>query len=430
MSSSLPQEESLEQTARTIPPKGPVARTFSALRYRDFRLLWFGAFTSTTGTWMQTVAQGWLVLQMTDSAFLLGVDGFLATGPMLLFSLFGGVVADRVERRKIMLLSQYLQMGFAFILAMLIWFGQVEVWHIFLLSFLTGSAQSFSGPAYISLLPLLVRRSDVPNAVAMNSMQFNLARVIGPLLAGLTLAAWGPAVCFALNGLSFVAVIIALLMIRTPNVAPSGDSRGIMDEMRAGFQFVLKRRTLMLLTFLAFAGTFLGMPMVTFLPVVAKSIFAMNASGYASMLTVYGIGSVVGALAIAATAHQPNKGRLALLLQLVFALLLVAFGVTRFLPVSLVILFFSGAAIVAVIALYSSLVQLTTTDAMRGRVMSIFMLAFRGGMPLGNIIAGYVAERWSISLALIVNGILLAVVAFVFIVKRTDLDAVHAPANR
>ena len=426
MSSSLPQEESLEQTARTIPPRGPLARTFSALRYRDFRLLWFGAFTSTTGTWMQTVAQGWLVLQMTDSAFLLGVDGFLATGPMLLFSLFGGVVADRVERRKIMLLSQYLQMGFAFILAMLIWFGQVQVWHIFLLSFLTGSAQSFSGPAYISLLPLLVRRSDVPNAVAMNSMQFNLARVIGPLLAGLTLAAWGPAICFALNGLSFVAVIIALLMIKTPNVAPAGESRGIMDEMRAGFQFVLKRRTLMLLTFLAFAGTFLGMPMVTFLPVVAKSIFAMNASGYASMLTVYGIGSVVGALAIAATAHQPNKGRLALLLQLVFACLLIAFGLTKLLPISLVILFFSGAAIVAVIALYSSLVQLTTTDAMRGRVMSIFMLAFRGGMPLGNIIAGYVAERWSISLALIINGVLLAVVAFVFIVKRTDLDAVHA----
>ena len=429
MSSSLPQEESLEQTARTIPPRGPVARTFSALRYRDFRLLWFGAFTSTTGTWMQTVAQGWLVLQMTDSAFLLGVDGFLATGPMLLFSLFGGVVADRVERRKIMLLSQYLQMGFAFILALLIWFGQVKVWHIFLLSFLTGSAQSFSGPAYISLLPLLVRRSDVPNAIAMNSMQFNLARVIGPLLAGLTLAAWGPAICFALNGLSFVAVIIALLMIKTPNVAPAGESRGIMDEMRAGFQFVLKRRTLMLLTFLAFAGTFLGMPMVTFLPVVAKAIFAMNASGYASMLTVYGIGSVVGALAIAATAHQPNKGRLALLLQLVFACLLIAFGVTKFLPASLVILFFSGAAIVAVIALYSSLVQLTTTDAMRGRVMSIFMLAFRGGMPLGNIIAGYVAERWSITLALIINGIILAIVAFVFIVRKTNLDAVNAPVR-
>mgnify|MGYP006198824335 CR=1 FL=1 len=193
MSSSLPQEESLESTARTYPPGGRLARTFSALRYRDYRLLWFGAFMSTTGTWMQTVAQGWVVLQMTNSAFLLGVDGFLSTGPMLMFSLFGGVVADRLSRRKIMIYSQYAQMGFAFILAFLIYFDQVKVWHIFLLSFLTGSAQSFSGPAYISLLPLLVKREDLPNAVAMNSMQFNLARVVGPILAGVALAAWGAA---------------------------------------------------------------------------------------------------------------------------------------------------------------------------------------------------------------------------------------------
>src|ERR1051325_7323888 len=191
MSASLPQsEETVETTLRTTPPPhGALRRTFSALHYRDFRLLWFGAFTSTTGTWMQTVAQSWVVLNITGSAFLLGVDGFLATGPMLFFSLFGGVVADRMERRKVMLWSQYLQMTFAFILGLLILSGQVKVWHIFLLSFLTGSAQSFSGPAYISLLPLLVKREDVPNAIAMNSMQFNLARVIGPILAGLALTA-------------------------------------------------------------------------------------------------------------------------------------------------------------------------------------------------------------------------------------------------
>lgn len=158
MSVSLPQEETLESAARIPPqPQGRFERMFSALRYRDFRRLWIGAFTSTVGTWMQTVAQGWVVLNMTNSAFLLGVDGFLATGPMLLFSLFGGVVADRMERRRIMLLSQYLQMSFAFILGALIWAGSVKVWHIFLLSFLTGSAQSFSGPAYISLLPQIGR---------------------------------------------------------------------------------------------------------------------------------------------------------------------------------------------------------------------------------------------------------------------------------
>ena len=205
MSASLPEEEALESEARSA-PLSPLARTFSALRYRDFRLVWFGAFTSTTGTFMQTLAQAWVVYSMTDSALLLGVDAFLSTGPMLLFSLFGGVIADRMERRKIMLASQYLQMAFAFVLALLLWTHTVKIWHIFLLSFLTGSAQSFSGPAYASLLPLLVKPKDVSNAIAMNSMQFNLARVIGPVLGGLALTAWGAAACFALNGVSFLAV--------------------------------------------------------------------------------------------------------------------------------------------------------------------------------------------------------------------------------
>jgi len=423
LSSSLPQEESIESTLRTPPPeRSALRRTFSALHYRDFRLLWFGAFTSTTGTWMQTVAQSWVVLSMTGSAFLLGVDGFLATGPMLLFSVFGGVVADRLERRRIMLASQYLQMTFAFILGLLIWTKTVKVWHIFLLSFLTGSAQSFSGPAYISLLPLLVHREDVPNAVAMNSMQFNLARVIGPILAGLALTAFGAAICFGLNGLSFVAVIVALMLIHVPKVTAEGPSKGMMDEMRAGFRFVTSRRSLLLLTFLAFAGTFLGMPIVTFLPVVAKSTFGLDARGYSWLLTSYGVGSVLGAVLVAASGNIPNKGRVALFLQLAFACTLVAFAFSRNLPLSMVIAFFAGACIVGVVSMYSSLVQLTTSDAMRGRVMSIFMLAFRGGMPLGNLLAGWMAQRWSITVALGVNGVVLAVIASIFVFRGTDLD--------
>jgi predicted MFS family arabinose efflux permease len=423
MSASLPQEQALEQEARTPPPpEGHIARTFSALRYREYRIVWIGAFLSTTGTWMATVAQGWVVLNMTDSAFLLGVDGFLATGPMLIFSLFGGAFADRIERKKIMLFSQYVQMTLALILAVLIFSGNVKVWHIFLISFLTGSAQSFSGPAYISLLPLLVRREDVPNAIAMNSMQFNLARVIGPILAGIALAAWGAAVCFLVNGLSFFAVIVALLLIRTPRVRTDAEQGGILDEMKDGFRFVAHRPKLMTLTFLAFAGTFLGMPIVTFLPVVAKQIFGLQAGGYAWMMTTYGLGSVTGALVVAATAHAAKKGTVALKLQLAFAALLVAFAFSRSLPLSLFIAFCSGICIVGVIALYSSLVQLTVSDQMRGRVMSIFMLAFRGGMPLGNLIAGYVAHRWSITATLAVNGTILAIVALVFIARKTKLD--------
>jgi len=426
MSVSLPEEQGLEAEARAEPSR--LRRTFSALHYRDFRLLWIGAFTSTSGTFMQTFAQAWLVYSMTNSAFLLGVDGFLSTGPMLLFSLFGGVIADRVARRKIMLLSQYLQMSFALILAVLIYLHQIKVWHIFVMSFLTGSTQSFSGPAYASLLPLLVKREDVPNAIAMNSMQFNLARVIGPALGGVVFALWGPASCFSLNALSFVAVIIALSIIRIPPVHEQSRQQGIMHEMKEGFRFVITRRSLLLLTFLAFAGTFFGMPLFTLLPVVAKKTFGLGPQGLSLLQADYGIGSVVGALFVATSGYAKNKGKIALLMQLVFAFCLGIFGLSRNLTTSVIIAFIAGACIVGVVALYSSLVQLMISDAMRGRVMSIFMLAFRGGMPLGNLVAGYVAQKWSISLALAVNGVILAVVALFFILKRTDLDAQMEPA--
>jgi MFS family permease len=429
MTAPLPDSEPVvePQADGGVQELGRLAQMFSALRYREFRLLWFGAFASTTGTWMQTVAQSWVVYTLTGSAFLLGVDGFLATGPMLFFSLFGGVIADRMERRKIMLVSQVLQMTFAFVLAALLWTHTVKIWHIFLLSFLTGSAQSISGPAYISLLPLLVRREDVSNAIAMNSVQFNLARVIGPTIGGIALVAWGASACFALNGLSFVAVIIAILLINSPVVRGRGEKKGILAEMRQGFSFVASRPALVLLTFLAFAGTFLGMPLTTFLPVVAKEIFAAGPRGYTDLLVAYGIGSVLGALFVAASGNFRRKGHLALLLQLGFAALIVSFALSRNFPLSLVIAFFAGACVVGVVSLYSSLVQLTTSDSMRGRVMSIFMLAFRGGMPLGNLLAGFMAEHYSITIALAINGSILFVVALVFLIRGTNLDEELTP---
>ncbi|HEV8432227.1 MAG TPA: MFS transporter [Thermoanaerobaculia bacterium] len=421
MSASLPDEQTIESDARAARSAlGPFGRTFSALHYPDFRLLWIGAFTSTCGTFMQALAQGWLVYTMTGSALLLGFDGFLATGPMLLFSLFGGVIADRFSRRKVMLISQWVQMILAFILALLIFTKSVKIWHILLMSFLTGTAQSFSGPAYASLLPLLVRREDVPNAVAMNSMQFNLARVIGPALGGIVFALWGGASCFFINGLSFLAVIVAYLVIKIPEVS-GGPKRGVMDEMRDGFSFVIHHRTLMTLTFLSFAGTFFGVPLFTMLPVVAKQ-FMLGARGLSVLQSVYGVGSVIGAVFVAATGYAKRKGKIALLMQLGFAILLIAFGLSRNLAASMVFGFFAGACVVGVVSLYSSLVQLATGDAMRGRVMSIFMLAFRGGMPLGNLLAGFIAQRWSLSLALTLNGVMLAVIATIYLAKGMNLD--------
>src|SRR5438045_3803959 len=193
--------------------RASLRRVFKAFQYRDFRLMWFGACTSSIGTWMQIVAQGWLIYRLSHSSFLLGLDQFLAGIPIFLFTLIGGVVADRMERRKILLLSQWVQMASAGILTVLVTLGVVQVWEILCLSFVSGLAQAFGGPAYQALIPTLVDREDMPNAIALNSIQFNLAVTIGPALAGLALAKLGEKWCFGLNALSFVAPVISLSVI-------------------------------------------------------------------------------------------------------------------------------------------------------------------------------------------------------------------------
>src|SRR6476619_7725212 len=203
-------------------------RTLTAFTYRDFRVLWFGAFTSTVGTWMQKVAQSWLVFDLTKSSFFLGLDDFLGQLPILLFTLVGGVVADRHDRRRLLLGSQYIQMAAAFTLAALVFFGQVRIWHILSWSFLTGMAQAFGGPAYQSLTPSLVEKKHLTNAIALNSIQFNLARVFGPLLAGAALF-FGTAACFALNGLSFLVVIVALMSLHIKHIRQA-DPKPMLDR--------------------------------------------------------------------------------------------------------------------------------------------------------------------------------------------------------
>ena len=215
-------------------------RLGAALTYRDFRILWLGAFTSTVGTWTQRVAQNWLVLTLTGSAFYLGLDSFLGELPILLFTLIGGVIADRYNRRYLLIGSQYGQMASAFTLAALVYFDVVQIRHILMLSFVSGCAQAFGGPAYQSLIPSLVPKETLPNAIALNSIQFNLARVIGPLIAGVVLATLGMAVCFGLNGLSFFVVIIALMSLRVKHLPPATRQR-MLDELRGGLSYVRHR---------------------------------------------------------------------------------------------------------------------------------------------------------------------------------------------
>ncbi|HEU4688812.1 MAG TPA: MFS transporter [Vicinamibacterales bacterium] len=394
-------------------------RIAAALTYRDFRVLWCGAFLSTIGTWMQKVAQSWLVLTITgtSSAFFLGLDSFLGELPILLFTVVGGVVADRRDRRQLLLFSQYVQMGAAFTLAALVYWDLVHIWHVLALSVITGLAQAFGGPAYQSLLPSLVSKDHVPNAIAFNSIQFNLARVIGPLFAGAALATFGMVACFGFNGLSFLAVIVAILSLHVRHVPPAV-TRRMRDEFQTGFEYVRKHPALLWLAILGFAATFLGNPVLTFLPLFAQDVLHGDVSQYTHLMSSAGAGAVAGALVVAWRGRFPHMGRTVLLIQATFGVIVVLFAMTRSFWLNAGLLFVAGACMVMVFATLSSLVQLNAPNEMRGRVMSLYMVAFRGGMPLGSLVSGWLATMTSAPTVLTVNGLVLTAVALIVLVNN------------
>jgi MFS family permease len=391
-------------------------RTLAAFKYRDFRVLWFGAFTSTVGNWMQQVAQSWLVFELTKSSFYLGLDYFFGQLPILLLTLIGGVVADRHDRRYVLLASQVIQMATAFTLAGLLVLNVVRVQYILALSFCAGLGQAFGGPAYQALIPTLVEKKDLPNAIALNSIQFNLARVFGPLLAGATLAAWGSAACFSVNGLSFIVVIVALLSMHIKHVKPA-DPKPLLDELKGGLQYARGESTIVALTILASLMTFLGLPLLTFLPVFAKDIFHGDINRFSHMMAFSGAGAVCGALVTAWLGRFKHMGRALLTTLGAFGALVTAFAMCRTVWLSDLLLFCTGATLLMTFSMTASLVQLIVPDNLRGRVMSIYMVFFRGGMPVGSLAAGYIASRTSAPAVLGVNGVLILCVSIYFFIR-------------
>jgi predicted MFS family arabinose efflux permease len=399
-----------------------IGRVFKAFQYRDFRLMWIGACTSSIGTWMQIVAQSWLVYRLSHSAFLLALDQFLGGIPIFLLSLLGGVVADRVERRKILLASQYLQMASAGILTILVATGVVHVWHILCLSFVSGVAQAFGGPAYQALIPTLVEKEDMPNAIALNSIQFNVAIMVGPALAGQALAKLGEKWCFGLNALSFLAPIISLSIITT-RFLPLKTTESMFTSLKQGIQFARKQNSMEALFVLAFCMTGLSMPLRTYLPVFVKDIFHRGPETYGNLLALMGLGSICGSLAIASAGNMKKKGRVALGALACLGAGISGFALSKSLPVSEAILVLVGASMMAVFATVNSLVQLITTNEMRGRVMSVYNFAFRGGMPMGNLLSGWLVPVFTAPIVLSMNGFILVFVALYFWVVQRRLAA-------
>jgi predicted MFS family arabinose efflux permease len=389
-------------------------RIFRAFEYRDFRLMWMGACTSSVGTWMQLVAQAWLVYKLSNSAFYLGLDTFCGQIPIFLFSLFGGVVADRKSRRHILVASQFVQMASAFTLMLLAALGWVRVWHILCLSFVSGTAQAFGGPAYLALVPSLVEPKNLQNAIALNSIQFNIARVLGPVLGGLALEHLGAAWCFGLNGISFVAVIFSLIAISVPFV-PAKSSVSVLGSMKEGLNAIRHRPGMTGMIALAFWMAMLSYPLSTFLPVFARDVLHGDSMTFTFLLSAYGAGSVVGALIVAASHKQKGLARQSLLVMIVLGAFISAFALSRHFPFSIVMMFGAGIALMIVFALNSSIVQTYVSDALRGRVMSVYNVAFRGGMPIGSLICGALIKETSAPVIIAGTGVLVCLLSVYFL---------------
>ena len=407
---------------------------FRALSHRNFRLFWTGAFLSNTGTWMQAVAQGLLVYELTDSAFWLGVDGFVATAPGLALTLLAGVFADLVDRRRLLIYTQIVAGFSALTLAILIATNVVHVWMILVLSFVTGCCFAIAGPSYQAITVDLVEREDIPNAIALNSTQFQFSRVVGPTLAGVALKVFGLAGCFFANALSFVAVIIALMMVRfdekkmlTPAHSVK-DSRAVWQDLIEGLRYVRRRRRVFMLIMISGMTSLFGAPYLSMIPVYARDIFQMGPDGNALLMGISGAGAFIGALVLAYLGNFKYKGWSVLSGAFGFALCLIGFALSpqllgRFsftiqLSVALAFIFGMGFAIVSCVAVVNTLLQQLVTDEMRGRVMSMFILSFIGTMPIGNLIAGASTERFGAPRTLATGGLIIAV--FIIIVGLRD----------
>lgn len=391
----------------------------AAFAHEGFRLLWIGAFLSSIGTWIQDVALSWLIHVQTGDPFYLGLRRFAQDVPLLALMLVGGAVADRVDRRLILLSSQVVQMLLAVALAILYFAGHLGITAILVIAFLAGLAQSQSAPTYQAVLPSLVPREHIPNAVALNSLQFNTSRAIGPVIAGLLLAQAGTGACFVANASSFVVVILVLLWIRFPSPRKAG-GENLIETLRTGLRYVASAPLLRTFTLLAGATSFLAFPLVTFLPTLAGDVLGTGATGYSLLLTAMGVGAIVGAVTTAQRGSVPGRGRLTLRYLALFALVTIAAVLSRWQWVSMALLVVSGHAITTALSTLSSLVQEHTPDELRGRVMSIFGLAFRGGLPVGSLVGGLFVRQAGAPAVLATScALLLGVAVFLLLRHRT-----------
>ena len=415
-----------------ITPEKPTRwpKTFRSLRHRNYRLWFFGQTISLVGSWMQMMAQQVLVYRLTGSAASLGIISFIGLIPLVPLSLWSGSLSDRFSKRTVLLISQLVMLLQALTLAVLTWTNTVQVWHVYALAFVNGAAQAMDTPARQAItIELVEGKEDLSNAIGLNSAMFNMARALGPAMAGILVAATGEGTAFFINALTFIAVIISLSMMRNlPEPPVAKEKQKTITHMAEGLKFVSKQQVLLVLTSLVAVSAFLSMPYSTLMPVFAGDVLGASAqpvinymcnpsTGLTScrapealplgiLLTTLGIGSVIGAFFIASTTDTLRRGVWLTIGNLGFPAFLVIFALSRSFVFSVLMLLFVGFSFVCQNALANTLMQIATPDAMRGRVMSLYSMTFQGMMRLGGLQAGFFSDWLGAPLAVGITALI------------------------
>jgi MFS family permease len=386
--------------------------TFAALQYPNYRLWFIGQLVSLVGTWMQSTAQGFLIFDLTHSAAFLGYVSFAAGVPTWLLTLYGGLVADRVPRRKLLILTQSTMMVLAAVLAFLSFTHRVQPWHIIVLAAFLGIANAFDAPARQSFVAEMVDRKDLTNAIALNATMFNLGVVVGPAVAGLVYAWLGPSWCFTINAISFIAVITSLSLMKVPAMTVTRKNSP-MVELKEGFHAAFSDPTMRLLfAGLFFLGVF-GFGLLVLIPAWSVNVLHGDVTTNGLLLSARGAGSLAGGLMIAAIGSRRNRGKIWTIGSFILPFSLVFFGISHLLPISLFAIMVMGWSLISVVNITNGLIQSNTSDLMRGRVMSYYSLIFMGGQTVGGLLNGLVASKFNEPVAVFISAVILGLFAMI-----------------
>lgn len=394
---------------------------FSALSSSDFRLFWFGQLISLSGTWMQSVAQAWLVYSLTKSPFYLGLVAAAGSLPILLFTPLGGIAADRLRKRNVLLLTQALSMIPAIFLGLLTSMKFIAVWQVALLASFLGTVNAFDIPARQAFIIEIVGKEYLTNAIALNSAAFNGARMIGPVIAGIAIAYLGLPACFFLNALSFLAVIVALSKMKMKGYIKAS-SKGFVRDFIDGIEFIKSKPEIYSIMLLIAVFSLIGIPYVTFLPVFAGEVLRAGPKGYGFLVGATGIGALLAALGIAFRSKIEQKKRFLSISALCFSVFLLVFSVSKAFYLSMTALMFVGWGMVSFFATANSFIQLSASDSLRGRVMSVYALVFLGFAPIGNSLIGMLADSIGTTKAVTISAMICIIASTLFMYRNYRLQ--------